>query len=391
MRATFRASTVRTLDFGPLVTGDLTIAAEQSELRQAVTTMVTNRPPGNRGPGNPKNTYAVPTGDEAVDWRSNTALSGLLSTSLLNRLYVSGGVRLETATGVNSTVIPMLGGAWVNDLGSATLKLRAAYGKGVRFPSTTPRQAMYEDMRSSLGLPPTLQPEEQSGIEAGADLIVAQALTLQVTRFDQTATGLIQRVSMTHDTAAAPASGPGGPPQRQIYYQLQNVGDVTNRGWEFSGALRGGPFTLTGTLALVDSRVKSLSNNYAGDLQPGDRMLQVPARTMSVSASYASSRWATSFTVYGAQNWINYDRLALAQAYAGTSEASRDLVGPALRHFWRAYDGVAHARASLTYFLRPGLGWTITGDNLFDRQTGEPDNITVLPGRTISLGLRAQF
>jgi hypothetical protein len=123
--------------------------------------------------------------------------------------------------------------------------------------------------------------------------------------------------------------------------------------------------------------VKTLSASYQGDLQAGDRMLEVPARTMSASASFVSGRWASAVTVYGAQDWINYDRLALAQAYSGTTQSSRDLVGPALRTYWRTYAGVAHARASVTYFLRPGLGWTLTGDNLFDVQTGEPDNVTV--------------
>jgi iron complex outermembrane receptor protein len=176
-----------------------------------------------------------------------------------------------------------------------------------------------------------------------------------------------------------------------MYTQLQNVGDVTNRGWEMSTALRGGPFALTGTLSIVDSRVKNLAASYAGDLQVGDRMLQVPARTMSLSASFASGRWATSFTVYGAEDWINYDRLALARAYANTTDASRNLVGQSLRNYWLQYNGVAHMRASASFLLRPGLTWAITGENLLDRQTGEPDNVTVLPGRTISVGLRAQF
>jgi hypothetical protein len=34
---------------------------------------------------------------------------------------------------------------------------------------------------------------------------------------------------------------------------------------------------------------------------------------------------------------------------------------------------------------------TLRGENLLDQQLGEPDNITVLPGRTISVGVRAAF
>jgi iron complex outermembrane receptor protein len=33
----------------------------------------------------------------------------------------------------------------------------------------------------------------------------------------------------------------------------------------------------------------------------------------------------------------------------------------------------------------------LDGENLLDEQRGEPDNITVLPGRTLSAGLRVRF
>jgi hypothetical protein len=33
----------------------------------------------------------------------------------------------------------------------------------------------------------------------------------------------------------------------------------------------------------------------------------------------------------------------------------------------------------------------ITADNLLNHQTGEPDNITVIPGRTLMTGFRMKF
>jgi len=41
---------------------------------------------------------------------------------------------------------------------------------------------------------PALDPEVQAGYEGGAELYLGHALTLQITRFDQRATGLIQNV-----------------------------------------------------------------------------------------------------------------------------------------------------------------------------------------------------
>jgi hypothetical protein len=37
------------------------------------------------------------------------------------------------------------------------------------------------------------------------------------------------------------------------------------------------------------------------------------------------------------------------------------------------------------------MTFSVDGENLLNEQRGEPDNITVLPGRTISAGLRVSF
>jgi iron complex outermembrane receptor protein len=55
------------------------------------------------------------------------------------------------------------------------------------------------------------------------------------------------------------------------------------------------------------------------------------------------------------------------------------------------YDGVTRLRASLSRELPRGLGLRFTADNLTNVQRGEPDNVTVLPGRTVMLGLSAKI
>jgi iron complex outermembrane receptor protein len=41
--------------------------------------------------------------------------------------------------------------------------------------------------------------------------------------------------------------------------------------------------------------------------------------------------------------------------------------------------------------LRRDLSFELTGDNLLNYQRGEPDDITIVPGRTILTGLRLKF
>ena len=45
----------------------------------------------------------------------------------------------------------------------------------------------------------------------------------------------------------------------------------------------------------------------------------------------------------------------------------------------------------LTRQLVGALGLTLSGRNLLDIQRGEPDDLTVLPGRTLTAGLTAKF
>jgi iron complex outermembrane receptor protein len=213
-------------------------------------------------------------------------------------------------------------------------------------------------------------------------------LTLQATRFDQTASGLIQRVVTAADTVSGSGGGPG---PRRISYQMQNVGEITNRGWELQASLQHGPFMLSGTLSLADSRVRRLATGYLGDLMVGDRMLDVPARTMSGTAAWSGASWYASVTAYRALDWISYDRISLVQALGGTIKPSHDFVGSKLREYWLQYPGVTHLQATFGHRIRQGLLLTVTGENLLDKQRGEPDNVTVLPGRTISVGIRAEF
>ena len=48
-------------------------------------------------------------------------------------------------------------------------------------------------------------------------------------------------------------------------------------------------------------------------------------------------------------------------------------------------------RASVGHDLTRTLTLRLIGDNLLDRQRGEPDNVTIVPGRTLSVGLGARF
>ncbi|MDB4905402.1 MAG: TonB-dependent receptor plug [Gemmatimonadetes bacterium] len=341
------------------------------------------------------------SGSGTTSW-SNTGVLAQGQLALRNTLFISGGERYEriggTATGAQDAWLPMVGGAVVRDAGAFTFKLRGAYGRGIRPARTVARGATWSGGREDQ-LARALSPEQQSGTEAGVDLLFDSALLgrmgIHVTRFDQLASNLVQPVAVITDTATSGRGGPSGPGGRRIGYELENVGAITNRGWEFQGGTRTGPLALTATLSLVDSRVNQLAPGYRGDLQLGERMLEVPARTAGLSASWLARRWSMSLSASRAFDWINYDRLALADSVSKSVTSSGATaaipVGVQLRQFWRRYDGATQLGTRGSVTVLRGAALTFSVDNLLNHQRGEPDNITIVPGRTVAFGLRFGF
>src|SRR5437762_38318 len=111
-----------------------------------------------------------------------------------------------------------------------------------------------------------------------------------------------------------------------------------------------------------------------------------PRSTLFPYTTLFRSRWSASLTTTRATDWLNYDGLALAAA-----ATTGPIVGQQLRQYWRSYPGVTRVDASATRRLFGGLTFVLTGRNLLDVQRGEPDNITVVPGRTITAGVQAKF
>jgi iron complex outermembrane receptor protein len=373
----------------------LTFTAEHAAVREETAVLSISSSQG--GEYEPRPGEAT-SGSEAqlIGWRGNSGLVAQANTSMRNHLFLTAGLRLERDDALLGTTrvssLPMLGGAVVGDRGDVTLKLRAAYGKGVRPVQGAIRELTWSGRRATL-VAYDITPEQQSGIEAGADLFVGRSLGFHVTRFDQKATGLIQSVAVAVPDRSTSRDSRSDDQYGEAYvaYELQNVGEISNRGWEIESNVDFGRLSLASSLSLVDSRVQQVASGYTGDLRPGDRMLEVPARTASVSGSWHGEGWFSSLTLARASDWMGYDRVAVAQALTSGGLAPSDLVGDRLRSYWREYAGVTRLRASFSRDLFRGLSLMLTGDNLLGQQRGEPDNATIVPGRTVTAGLKAKF
>jgi len=432
IRLTTRVRSVGRYDIRPGLLGTLTLGAEQISTGEAVsrapdlsvlsittggvgdsTRGGARGPAGSAGGGADSLRY-TPSGTRLVDLESHYVSRGLLVQAQLawqDRWFLSAGGRVERTTGATpdaqTSLLPMLGAAHVREIGSWTLKTRAAFGTGIRPARTVLRSGTWmgqvgvgsagtlEGAGGRLGALPgvpltarsasALDAERQRGVEYGVDLHAGTRSALHLTRFDQRADGLIQAVPVITHTLTG-----SGRVVKTMRYSLQNVGAITNRGWEVEGQTRLAHLTLAGTLTLVDSRVAQVARSYAGELRAGDRMFDVPARTATLSASWSRGRWALSSSVSHAADWLSYDRASLGVVLADSTDV-RPLEGAAMRNYWTAYDGVTRWRANVLLRMRGDLTAVLSGDNLLDVQGGAPDNTALLMGRTITFGLRTRF
>ena len=388
-RGTLRLRSVARFDVAEGALLAVTFAAEQALTRDVASEVVNG--PGSRPSGGAL-TPAIASLSAPLRLTqsliNNAGVSAQAMLSWQDRWYLSAGGRAERTSGATADVqyalLPMVGAAYVRDFGPAVMKLRSAYGTGIRPARTLARGTSWMG-RGAASATEGLQPERQTGLEAGADVVFAHGVSLHVTRFDQEASGLIQPVGSMSN-----AVGPNGRIVRNLSYTLQNVGAITNRGWELQATTRRSRLQLAGTLSLVDSRVARTATGYRGELRVGDRMLDVPASTVSLSATWAARRWSVSSTATRAADWIGYDRTAIGEAVADTAH-EYDFGGPLLRRYWLQYGGVTRWRANVSYRLRGDLSVLLGGENLLNVQRGAPDNATVTAGRTLSFGLRSMF
>jgi iron complex outermembrane receptor protein len=384
-------------DVAPRTLVSLTLAGEHALTRELVdrTQLIETVPVGNGFwglsaqalPRRLPTRLALASGID-TEWGNTSGAIAQVNVAWNDRLFAVVGARAERITGfttnAQNALLPMVGASWVTDIGEAVLKLRSAYGKGIRPANTLTRGTTWMG-RAAYARASSLDPETQDGTELGADLVLGRWLTVGATRFDQRASGLVQPVA-----SVEAYMGPNGRAVRRMTYTLENVGAITNRGWELLARSSWHGVQLVGTLALVDSRVDQLARGYGGDLRVGDRMLEVPARTYGVNALWTTRRFTVSTGVSRASDWIGYDRLAIGQVLGDPSREA-DLAGPRLRHYWTQYDGITQWRASTTYRVFGDWSAVVGGENLLNRQLGAPDNASVIAGRTLTLGVRAGF
>ncbi|MEW5915959.1 MAG: TonB-dependent receptor [Gemmatimonadota bacterium] len=306
----------------------------------------------------------------------NTGAFGQIKVVPAPAWHLTAGLRGERNSSFGPNVgtawSPMLGAAHTQELlgGRAALKLRAAYGKGIRPPPPSARRRITTVNFRQIENP-ELRPEEQSGIEYGAEWYMGDRLSLSVTAFRQNADQLIQQV------LASPLS------EQRNTVQYQNVGRIANTGVELEGAARLGVLRASATMSWTDSKVRQLAKTYKGDLRVGDQVPEVPNAAGQALLSYdvAAVRLTGGATYIG--SWTGYDWLEYYNAVAGFATER-----PQLRNYWVRYPALVKPFAMVESRLGRDAALFLRVDNLDNRQRNERDNLQITAGRTTTVGVR---
>ncbi|QUI71922.1 TonB-dependent receptor [Pseudoalteromonas sp. M8] len=254
---------------------------------------------------------------------------------------------------------PRTGLTYVIEQGDATVKVRGQWGKSFKPPINQ------NPMIGSSSWYPTVPeftpnynigPEEKVGWDAGVDLYWRGIGSFSITHFDEEGRSLIMPVALDADAV---------PP----VHQYQNVGVVSNKGWEFDLDLHHGPFSLNGNLTLIDNRIEHLSDVYINDpyedFKEGDKRVGVPDYTASLTAS--------------------------VDVWGGTVSANAYWLGERPKNYGGYLPELKRVSLRAEKPINDTLTLLARVDNLLRDQDSDRSDTTVAPGRVIMLGARMVF
>ena len=303
-----------------------------------------------------------------ADSVDNGGVFGQANLAIADHVHLSAGLRAERNSSFGDRFgtawSPMVGAVVTRDLGALTVKLRGAYGKGIRPPPPSARLALATTRFRQLPNP-AIAPESQSGVEGGLELFAGDRASLRGTLYSQRAYGLVQTVMFESGTSP-------------LSMQQQNIGQIANDGVELEGFTLFGIGRIDGTWAYTSSRVRRLARTYTGDLRIGDRMPDVPSWSGSLALSLTVARMTMTAGAVAVGPWSGHDWLAYARA--STTRPLRD--------YRKDYEGLVRPYAAITRELPAGWSLFAQVENIGNSQRNERDNTRITAGRTVLVGAR---
>jgi outer membrane receptor protein involved in Fe transport len=317
------------------------------------------------------------------DQTTNTGLFGQLQLNVRDALFVTAAVRSEANTGfgddLGRPVSPRVGVSYAHDVGATTVKVRGSYGEAIRPASSAQKNGSISP--TSLFLPNArLEPERQTGPDAGIDLVFGGRGSFSVTYYDQVAKDLIQSVTVNASTVP-----------RQ--FQYQNLARVKNRGWELEGTLSlGRVAALRGQYANTSSRPEDLGSYQGTDYKVGEQFPDLPRNTAGLMLTATPiRRTSLSAGVSYTGTWKTTDYLAYYGCVGKTSPC-KTTGTPATADYARQYPGFTTVNLALEQPIARGLSGYVALDDATNRGNARArSSLVPQHGRVTTVGMRVRY
>ncbi len=212
---------------------------------------------------------------------ANTGIFTQVNGSYKN-VYLTAGLRYDynKLFSDNHSLNPRIGLTTNFSLSTYIIKPRISWGSGITAPSYTYRYGMPSDGYSITIPNPEIKPQQQSGFDYGVEMYDRRnRFSGEVVYYDN------ELKNMFAINTLPPA--PGG----LNVYQHTNVGEVNNRGWEFSAGYRfSGRLSAYGSFSIMHSFIEDSTGDYmSAQLSghaPGYQLKFLPRHTAGLFVSY---------------------------------------------------------------------------------------------------------
>lgn len=338
--------------------------------------------------------------------------------SVMDDLFFTYGLRAEWnpnyGDDAQPNLAPRYGVAYTKEIGFATAKLRASYGRSTKPPVESQKLAVAGTSATQIALygpyntrlaNPELGPEYQQGGEGGLELYFNNRGSIVVTRYNQTVEALVAQISGVDSARSLlpdpdPAHNFGRWSDGYLYTtqsQYLNVGSIRNQGWELQGSLNLGPFTTRGTYSWTKSRVIGITPRYRTLLtgtqyEPGAPFRYVPEHTAALSTTYAHGA-TTAFLGINSigPKYRAADELLIATGASGISlvRLTTEMVRFGGPSNWRwSGKGYMTADFNAAHRVSSSLETTLQVQNLTNYYTNDTGIDYAVAGRQTKIGLR---
>ena len=327
----------------------------------------------------------IESGDPA---NTNLGLFAQINTAYKN-VFLTTGLRYDynKLFANNHSLNPRIGLTTNVTFSGIMFKPRISWGSGITAPTYEARYGSPSNGITIDTANPAIKPQQQSGFDYGIEIYDGKnCFSGEVVYYDNTMKNMFAQANLSND-----ANG-------QYVFQYTNIGEVANRGWEFSGRyIFSTKLSLYGSFSIMNSFIKDSTGDYLSSQltgqAPGYRLKFLPRHTAGLFATYHFFRLfgkkdngSLSLNITEVDGVSSYDgvRSSIDMAY-GRAPAYN---GSFTDSYWVSNGTIFRLGFNFEYHLTDNLRFFAQGSNILNQNNVEENSFSPTHGASWLFGFK---